>query len=663
MERMWIRIVSGGTLTFITAACIAAAQVPAPRRAHNVIIFVADGLRRDAVNSEDTPALWRVRKTGMDFPNSHSVFPTFTTANASVIATGHGLGDTGDYSNTVYPGVWLSNPDGGAAGSLVPFLESDAVLANMNARFGGNYLGERPLLSVARENGIQVASIGKLGPAAIQLNDNIGWDQANLLRSNGAIVIDDSTGTENGLPLPEVLYRAMEIAGLPTEAPTRSNGFADGSHWNNGNTGDAVTPGTVAANYVQQQWFTDVLTKAVLPGFAETNKPFLVLFWSRDPDGTQHNEGDSLQQLAPGINGHSVELALRNADHCLQQLLDWLDSHPAIKAVTDVIVTSDHGFATITRRELSADGTQTREPSALMDYDLSQKEKPQPKNTLPTGFLAVDLAIRAHMRLYDPAVRSAAGPSVYAEIKVGGERSQHPSTGSALLGQAAEAIDGSDARVIVAANGGSDLLYVPSGEQETVHRLVGILTQLDYVGGIFVDDQYCILPRSCPGALPLSAIGLNGTSRVPRPAIVVNFKEFYRTPGNLLTGVQVADTVLQEGQGNHGAFGRDQTLNNMAAMGPDFRTGVDILPTGNIDLAPTIAHIMGLSLASRGKITGRVLEEALLAGANGLAPKTESQKSAPSDNGLVTLLEYQQYRGVRYLDRACLTAADAVRCP
>ncbi len=48
-------------------------------------------------------------------------------------------------------------------------------------------------------------------------------------------------------------------------------------------------------------------------------------------------------------------VSLKNADHCLQQLLDWLDAHPTIKDVTDVFVTSDHGFATISRREIAAD--------------------------------------------------------------------------------------------------------------------------------------------------------------------------------------------------------------------------------------------------------------------------------------------------------------------
>lgn len=650
-------------LLLVASTLPSRAQPPSSSRPHNVIIFVADGLRRDSVNEKDTPALWRVRKSGIDFPNSHSVYPTFTTANASVIATGHGLGDTGDYSNTLYPGVWLTKPDAVTVpGSITPFLEADDTLADMNVTFNGNYLGERPLLSLAREKGVNVASVGKLGPTAIQLNDLLAWDTSGALSSGDAIIIDDSTGQDNGIRLPPSIQEAIEKAGLPTESPLRSNGFADTSQWNNGFTGDALTPGTLAANYVQERWFTDVATKVLLPSFAAESKPFLLLFWSRDPDGTQHNNGDSLQQLSPGINGDSVRRALQNADHCLGRLLDWLDANPAIKATTDVIVTSDHGFATISRREIAADGTQTGEPSAMLDYELNGKEKAEPKGTLPNGFLAVDLAIRAHLRMYDPAVRAAGGPSVYAELAVGGEKTQHPSTGSALLGDTVRAIDGSDARVIVAANAGSDLLYVPSGDAGLVHSLIDILAQLDYVGGIFVDDKYFGKGKDCGGALRLSDVGLMGSSKVPRPAIVVSFKEFYRSPNELLSGVQIADTALQEGQGNHGGFGRDQTLNNMAAMGPDFRTGLDALPMGNIDIAPTVARILGLSLSKQGNLIGRVVEEALKSGHDGSAQPAQMLRSQPADNGLSTLIEYQEYGGVRYLDRACMVSRTAKTC-
>ena len=52
-----------------------------------------------------------------------------------------------------------------AGGYLAPFLENDEVLANMNSAFRGNYLGERTLLSAAREAWVQCGpSVGKLGP-------------------------------------------------------------------------------------------------------------------------------------------------------------------------------------------------------------------------------------------------------------------------------------------------------------------------------------------------------------------------------------------------------------------------------------------------------------------------------------------------------------------
>ncbi len=659
-----MRMPSLPSLRFHVAAFVLCATVypqqSTAQQKNNVIIFVADGLRRGSVNAEDMPTFLRLRTTGVDFRNSHSVFPTFTTANASAIGTGHGLGDTGDYSNTIYPGAWLSKRDAAAPGSITPFLENDQVLANMNSLFGGNYLGERTLLSVAREKGFNVASVGKLGPTAIQQIDAVSWNQSGALSNSGAIIVDDSTGNSAGLPLPEDVLDAMQKANLPQDSPLRSNGYADSSIWNSAFVGDATTPGTIAANHVQQQWFADVTTKVLLPKFAEDKKPFVLLFWSRDPDGTQHDEGDSLQRLQPGINGDTPRRGLQNADHCLKQLLDWLDAHPAVKAHTDVVLTSDHGFATISRREIASDGTQSSEPSAALTYELNGKEKAEPQGTLPTGFLAVDLGIREHLRVFDSAVRVTTGPSVYAELVLSGEKSQHPATGSALLGETVKRVDGSDAHIIVAANGGADLLYVPSKNVDIVHKTIGILTQLDYVGGIFVDDTYCPAASDCPGALPMSTVGLVGSSHVPRPAIVVTFKVFYNVPGDLQSAAQVSDTTLQEGQGMHGGFGRDQTFNNMAAIGPDFKSGfVDETPMGNTDIVPTLARILGIEMPSVGSLKGRVLQEALANGEAVKAGEVKTLVSAPTQNGVRTVLEYQEASGVRYYNRACLIGKDA----
>src|ERR1700709_2160169 len=115
-------------------------------RPHNVILFVADGLRSRMVTPETAPALAAVRAEGVDFQNSHSLFPTVTTANASAIATGHQLADTGDFANLIYAGAPFPAPYSSPLGDF----EDNGMLALMNQRFGGNYLGETSLLQAAR---------------------------------------------------------------------------------------------------------------------------------------------------------------------------------------------------------------------------------------------------------------------------------------------------------------------------------------------------------------------------------------------------------------------------------------------------------------------------------------------------------------------------------
>ena len=90
-----MRLFYGSLLLGTALASGAMAQeAPAP---HNVILFVADGLRPSSVTPERTPAMSALMQGGVRFENSHAIFPTFTTTNASTMATGHLLGDTGTF--------------------------------------------------------------------------------------------------------------------------------------------------------------------------------------------------------------------------------------------------------------------------------------------------------------------------------------------------------------------------------------------------------------------------------------------------------------------------------------------------------------------------------------------------------------------------------------
>src|SRR5947199_2438246 len=128
-----IVLLSAGLFTLAAGAAPAQNNTP-----HNLILFVPDGLRALKVTPETAPAMAEVRDKGVNFKNPHSLFPTFTMANASGMATGHYLGDTGTFSNTIF----TNYPVAAADGTVVPFIENDSVLGDIDEHFGGNYLDE-----------------------------------------------------------------------------------------------------------------------------------------------------------------------------------------------------------------------------------------------------------------------------------------------------------------------------------------------------------------------------------------------------------------------------------------------------------------------------------------------------------------------------------------
>jgi hypothetical protein len=574
-----------------------AAAGPATGAPHNVVLFVADGLRSGIVTPQTAPALAELRDTGVDLRNSHAAFPTVTTVNASVLATGRAVGDTGDFGNNVFAGAPLPPPYGVA----IAGLEENAVLGLMNDRFGGDYIGHRSLLQAARAKGYATAAVGKLGPVAIQ--DVASRDGA------GALIVDDATGwPDDALPLPQDVITAIKAASLPAKAPDRGLNAWGGAY---------NMAGVQVANVDQQGWFAAVATRVLLPRFKAEGKPFVLVFWSRDPDGTQHNQGDSLNTLVPGINGPTTMAAIRNASDDLAALRKALRDL-GMEADTDVVVVADHGFSTLSRQSRTSAAAKASYPDVVPGY-------------LPQGFLAIDLAQALGLPLND-----AAGLPV--EVRKG----FYPKKG-ALLGA-----DPAKPQVAIASNGGSDLIYLPQGPDPALaRRIVEALTRQDYTGGVFVRDDL----GPIPGALPFSAIGLAGTPRTPQPAIVVSFASAHQGCDQPeICGVLVSDADQQQGQGTHGSLGRQDTHNFMAAIGPDFRRHwVDPAPVGNADIPVTLAAVLGLDLGP-GPFAGRVLREALENGGEPVAAARAVLRSEPAANGFVTVLQSQGYDGAQYLD-------------
>ncbi len=531
----------------LAAALAISFQPPlAASKPHNILIFVSDGLRYVSVTPKSAPTLWRIKSQGVDFTNSHALYPTITTVNASAIATGHYIGDTGNFGNTLYSG--FGSPP-------VLGMEDDANLKAMNDRFGGNYLNETSLIAAARDAGFATAVMGKVGPTSIQ--------DVTQRDGKGTIVIDDAFNSDKGIPIAPDVLDAIKAAGL-----------------------EAAAPKTDAPNDKQQQYMAAVATKVVLPKLAASGKPFAMLYWSRDPDMSQHVQKDQ------SINGPTGQAGIKDADETLAALLAWLKANKLDKT-TDVFVTADHGFSTIDKR------------------DASGAERPQ-------GFLATDL----------------------------GKALNLPVTKSAAIGQ-----DPAHPDVLVVPNGGSDLIYVFGADARgRAAQVVDNLTRLDYISGIFTNDEL----GDIAGALPMSAINWRGSAITPHPSIVVSFAS-HLVDGckpELMCAAETADTTLATGQGMHGTFSRADTRNFMAATGPDFKARfADKAPVSNADINPTLARIMGLNIQAKGDLVGRPATEALRGG-KAPAFSHASAVSKPAANGQKTILEFQSVGDTQYFDAA-----------
>jgi hypothetical protein len=237
-------------LKLLSVACAGILLQIAPAIAqnqHNLILFVPDGLRPLSVTPEAAPTLVAIRDKGVNFSNPHALFPTFTMANASGMATGHFLGDTGAFSNTIY----TAYPVPTAGGSVTPFIENDPILGDIDAHFSGNFVDEDTILFAARRQGFSTAAIGKLGPTLM-------FDHTERT-GEATATIDDSTGSKQGIPLSQEMQDALKAAGLPLVAPSRKDTPGD-----NSNAGNFEKPGTLVANVVQQKYFADVAAKVVL---------------------------------------------------------------------------------------------------------------------------------------------------------------------------------------------------------------------------------------------------------------------------------------------------------------------------------------------------------------------------------------------------------------
>jgi len=183
--------------------------------------------------------------------------------------------------------------------------------------------------------------------------------------------------------------------------------------------------------------------------------------------------------------------------------------------------------------------------------------------------------------------------------------------------------------VMVVALGGTALLYVVDQDESITRRLVDFLQTADFTGVIFSR-----LPLE--GTFPLEAVGYNATNRAPDLIVSLRWSaetNSHGAPGLMQT---VGGTI---GKGSHASLSRFDMNNTLVAHGPRFKRGlISDIPSGNIDVAPTIFWLLGVEPPA--SIDGRVLHEAL-AHSTVKTPKPKTRTlEASRDLGL---FRWQQY--------------------
>ena len=287
MHRTTIRLLTAiATLCVLTGAHAQSAPLQ--------LVFVIDGLRPDSITEANTPTLYRLRKEGVTFENSHSVFPTVTRVNSTSLATGtyparHGIMGNSIYVPAVNPTRAFTNDD------VKPLLKLDEVT-------GGNMVTATGLPEILAQRGMSMVAVssGSTGSAILLAPKSP--------RGTGTVINGDFfPGTQVAFPAAISATVLQRFGAAPAK-------------------GDAKTPFNPSVD-----WALQVLRDYVLPEL----KPAVVFTWMAEPDHTQH-------ALGPGAP--EVLASIRNDDRQLALVLEKLEAL-GLRDRTNIMVVSDHGFA------------------------------------------------------------------------------------------------------------------------------------------------------------------------------------------------------------------------------------------------------------------------------------------------------------------------------
>jgi predicted AlkP superfamily pyrophosphatase or phosphodiesterase len=172
-------------------------------------------------------------------------------------------------------------------------------------------------------------------------------------------------------------------------------------------------------------------------------------------------------------------------------------------------------------------------------------------------------------------------------------------------------------QIMIVGNGGTVLFYVIGHDASITRRLVEFLQQTDFAGVIFTRE-------AMEGTFTFDKAKVD-SAHAPDVEMAFRWNENQNQFG--APGMMDGDWQRAAGKGTHATLGKFDMHNMLIAAGPDFKNGLTSeLPSGNVDLAPTICSILGINPSS--PMDGRLLEEAMASAKNSPAQATTENLEA-----------------------------------
>ena len=212
--------------------------------------------------------------------------------------------------------------------------------------------------------------------------------------------------------------------------------------------------------------------------------------------------------------------------------------------------------------------------------------------------------------------------------------------------------------VVIATSGQAVALHVKGRDPVRVQAITEFLQQQPWCGVVFTAAKRggAAHEGAVAGTFALEFAHLGGHDR--SPDIVFTFpwssrQNQHGVPGTEYNQISSGATGAVDGAAaGHGGIGPWTVRNTMLAWGPAFKRGAVVrTPASNVDVTPTLLHLLGQHVVMSG-MDGRVLLEALAGGPDEEQVAFETRTLRVESGTYRAVLQTSETGGKRYIDKA-----------